>query len=115
MFIAHHGNNSPHRGSPRSKAHLQTEYIEIQSWLCTACGNCINECPQKVIGMVKFLKHRHSHIDQAAECIGCKKCVKACPNGAIIDLKPKAKPAGKKGGDHHSSSTSIYPPLTNIL
>jgi len=46
--------------------------------LCTGCGICVDECPQKAIEMVDGL----AKID-AAKCDGDAKCVEACPVEAI--------------------------------
>ncbi|MDE5633691.1 MAG: 4Fe-4S binding protein [Muribaculaceae bacterium] len=45
---------------------------------CTACRRCIHACPQKAIGCVGFLWHRHAKPD-FSRCIGCNRCVSACP------------------------------------
>jgi carbon-monoxide dehydrogenase iron sulfur subunit len=53
--------------------------------LCEHCANpeCVRVCPSEALwkepetGMVLKLPER---------CIGCMKCVKACPNGAIFEL-----------------------------
>lgn len=63
-----------------------TQYIIIDPHRCAACWQCVEECPQKVIGKLDFLFHKHSHIDNAEACIGCKNCVKNCPNQAILEL-----------------------------
>lgn len=83
MIFAHHRNNPVHE--ERTRAHLRTEFIEIRSHRCSACGTCINECPKGVIGKVRFFRHTHAHIDRPDSCVGCRKCVKVCPNGAIIE------------------------------
>lgn len=54
---------------------------------CTACWACVDACPQKAIGKVKVLWHRHAVIHRA-KCIGCMKCVATCPNGCFS--KPAA-------------------------
>lgn len=41
---------------------------------CTACGHCIELCPNGAIG--------ETHITDAAKCILCGKCVEECPEGA---------------------------------
>jgi|GEM_PF-890752 len=91
MIFVQHRSDNDHKGGPRS--HLQTEFIEIRSHMCMACGICMDECPKGVIGQVKFLRHTHAHIDRADLCIGCRKCVKACPNHAIVvSSRPGTEP-----------------------
>lgn len=83
----HHINKRNH-----GRNHLSTNYIAIQSQYCTSCGTCIKECPRGVIGKIHFFAHEHAHIDNADDCIGCKKCVHACPNKAIIELTNNVRP-----------------------
>lgn len=45
---------------------------------CTACGVCVNVCPQGAIMVNKL-----ATINMAL-CIGCGACVGACPNKAIF-------------------------------
>jgi ferredoxin len=33
--------------------------------------------------MIALFGHRHVHVDHASACKGCRKCVKACQQGAI--------------------------------
>ena len=63
--------------------------------LCRACKRCVNTCPKKIIGLVPksqmsaaVLCKNHdkgalTRKECKAGCIGCTKCVKACPNGAV--------------------------------
>lgn len=61
---------------------------------CKGCGACISKCPQRLIELVPYeLTHlvacssrdKGKAVMQACEtgCIGCKKCEKECPAGAI--------------------------------
>ncbi|MBU1768007.1 MAG: 4Fe-4S binding protein, partial [Candidatus Omnitrophica bacterium] len=61
---------------------------------CTACGKCIDACPRKIISL-KPAKQKVfvlcSTTDKGAQvrkyckvgCIGCRICVKKCPEAAI--------------------------------
>lgn len=66
--------------------HDATEYIRLNTRLCRACWKCIAVCRNKVIGTIEFSHHRHAHIDNAVGCKGCKACVRACPEGAILPV-----------------------------
>lgn len=100
MLIRQCRNNPFHE--ERTRAHLRTEFIEIRSHRCSACGTCINECPKGVIGKVRFFRHTHAHIDRPDSCLGCRKCVKACPNGAIIEY------SGSKLQGDYANLSSLY-------
>ena len=45
---------------------------------CTACGICVDECPNSVIDLEDVAK-----IARPDDCSECGTCVDACPNGAI--------------------------------
>jgi electron transport complex protein RnfB len=61
---------------------------------CTGCGKCIEACPKNIIKLVPSDKHVHilcSSHDKGGKvrkycstgCIGCMRCVKEAPEGAI--------------------------------
>ena len=69
-----------------ARRHIKTEYLEIDTAKCTACGKCIEECSNQVLKLVgiKFLiNHRHIKVVKPEECIACFSCVEACSEGAI--------------------------------
>jgi uncharacterized Fe-S center protein len=63
--------------------HTGTRYIRLDTGRCKACWDCVQVCPQHVLGKVDLPFHRHARIDRAEKCKGCLRCVKACPNQAI--------------------------------
>ncbi len=67
--------------------HNQTKYIYINTRLCKACWECIELCPNGVIGKVNLPFHKHARIDNAGRCRGCGKCVTACQQQAIISYR----------------------------
>ena len=65
---------------------IKTEYLDIDTAKCTACGKCIEECSNQVLKLVgiKFIiNHRHIKVAKPEECIACFSCVEACSEGAI--------------------------------
>ncbi len=67
----------------------------VNPTLCRACKRCVNVCPKHIIELVPkshataaVLCKNHdkgalTRKECSVGCIGCTKCVKACPNGAI--------------------------------
>jgi len=67
----------------RLSSHTRTNYIELDTKKCHACWECLEVCPEHVFGKVSVFRHRHTRINNADACKGCKKCVQTCSNGAI--------------------------------
>ncbi|MDE5945530.1 MAG: 4Fe-4S binding protein [Rikenella sp.] len=62
--------------------HHRKKKPRFSSRRCTACWACVETCPRRAIGKIKFFWHRHAVIRYGA-CIGCLKCVQVCPNGCF--------------------------------
>ena len=45
---------------------------------CTACGICVDECPNGCYDLEDIAK-----LNRPDDCSECGTCVDACPNGAI--------------------------------
>ncbi len=74
------------------RRHTATRFIQVNTHLCEACWNCLEVCPKPVLGKLEIGPHRHIHIDDAENCNGCKRCVRACPHSAIEYIyKPKSR------------------------
>ncbi len=46
---------------------------------CTACGSCVDECPEDAISEGDPI-----YVIDADKCTDCGSCVEACPSEAII-------------------------------
>ncbi len=67
-----------------SSRHSETFYIRLDTSRCKACWDCVEACPQDVLGKVDFRFHRHARVDHAENCKGCFLCVDACTHQAIL-------------------------------
>lgn len=55
------------------------QMIKIIEDKCTACGACVDVCPQDAITIDEV-----ATIDQDA-CVECGACIDECPNDAIVE------------------------------
>ncbi len=53
--------------------------IKIDKEKCTGCGECVDICPEEVLGLVED----KSEPVNADECVGCESCVEVCEHEAI--------------------------------
>lgn len=54
----------------------------IDSDECSACGICLDACPN---GVLEIVGDSASAVDEDA-CTGCGNCMEECPMGAITDV-----------------------------
>jgi 2-oxoglutarate ferredoxin oxidoreductase subunit delta len=69
-----------------------TAFVQLNTYDCTACWECIKVCPNKVIDksfiyIVGTLIHEHVLMYEATDCVGCKKCLQTCEFNAISSYK----------------------------
>ncbi|MDR1013596.1 MAG: 4Fe-4S binding protein [Coriobacteriales bacterium] len=50
---------------------------------CSACGICVDVCPQGVLDIV----HDAATVVNEDECSACGECMEECPMGAIEDIE----------------------------
>lgn len=51
----------------------------IDETLCTACGECVNACPMKIIEIIDG----QAKMVNDMICLECGMCLRACPEEAI--------------------------------
>ena len=82
------------KACPFDAIHIVNGVAVVNREECKACGKCIAKCPHHLIELAPYTQQTFvgcsSHakgkaVTSACEigCIGCKKCEKTCPNGAI--------------------------------
>lgn len=82
------------RACPNGAIEIVDGVAKVNSRLCTGCGICTRTCPNHIIALRRAIDPtivRCSNTQKGAQtrvacskgCIGCMKCEKVCPTGAI--------------------------------
>ena len=80
-----------------SREHTRTAHVELNRKKCKACWQCLENCPNQVIGKIDLPWHKHALIVDSRHCSGCLKCVKTCRYGAYTKSDRAAQQtAGQK-------------------
>lgn len=67
--------------------HIETRFIRLDTSHCKACWDCVDVCPQDVLGKLDLRFHRHVRIERAENCKGCLLCLDACSHQAILSME----------------------------
>ncbi len=67
----------------KDRHHFRTEFIKLNTRICRACWECVENCPKEVFGRIDFLGHRHAKMKNPDKCTGCFICTKVCKFDAI--------------------------------
>jgi len=79
-----------HGGKKMSQIKTQnTEMIQVKVDLekCNGCGTCVDICPLEVYVLVNIDGTLKANPVHQIDCIGCRNCELACPQGAIQIIK----------------------------
>lgn len=57
--------------------------IHVDDRRCARCGQCLKNCPNRVLVMVKDGKDLRVVVSSPEQCKGCGKCLKICRFNAL--------------------------------
>ena len=89
----------------RTATAAATDYIMLDRRQCEACWECVEACPNEVLGMLSLGPHRHADRGRPDDCTGCLACVRACEAGALDQAR-----AGLTGRRHSCSRCFVRSP-----
>ena len=74
---------------------LARRYAVIDGRRCSGCGECMEGCPSRAIG----LDHATGglHVDRR-RCLACYCCDEICPSGTVVMLDNWSRRAALHGG-----------------
>lgn len=78
-------------GKPAARIPLKEWYKPAWDYSrCNGCGECVEVCPMKCIGMIMVDESRQSRpvLSRPGLCIGCQFCMRRCETMAIHPLLP---------------------------
>ena len=70
-----------------------TAFVKLDRSRCEACWECIDVCPESVLGKIDVWFHRHAVVRDGDRCLGCRRCIKVCAAGALSDRDGDRQPA----------------------
>lgn len=73
--------NKPYKESAMSAANLPNSRFRADPAKCTACGNCVLDCPAHIIHIVDGVAAIKPENDE--DCILCQHCLAVCPYAAV--------------------------------
>ena len=82
------------KACPFDAIHIVNGIAKVDKEQCKACGKCVEKCPRHLIELIPYAQQtkvvcasrgKGKEVTSNCEvgCIGCKKCEKTCPNGAV--------------------------------
>jgi NAD-dependent dihydropyrimidine dehydrogenase PreA subunit len=71
-----------------NRKNSKTQFIQFNSKNCRACWECIENCPNEVLGKIDFLGHKHARIENPDKCTGCLNCISVCEFNALSEITP---------------------------
>ena len=69
-----------------------TPFVTLDRSRCEACWECIDVCPESVLGKIDVWFHRHAVVRDGDRCRGCRRCIKVCAAGALSDRDSDRQP-----------------------
>ena len=62
-------------------------FVVTESCIKCKYTDCVDVCPQGVLGKLDLRFHRHVRIERAENCKGCLLCLDACSHQAILSME----------------------------